>query len=202
MKKILQRKTVLCFFFFFLFSCVTVNIYFPAKEVGQAADTIVEEVRGAPPQEGQQPPIKQPSGAEGQSNLRSLIHTALSVTTVMAEEATSVSNPTIRALKEAMKQRYPSLKPFFSRGNVGENNAGLLEVRNTEGLGLQDKGALQNLVAAENRDRESLYAEVAKALNIDSSLISQVKQRFAESWQRSCLKGWWVQQPDGSWAQK
>jgi uncharacterized protein YdbL (DUF1318 family) len=202
MKKILQRKIILCLLLFFLFSCVTVNIYFPAKEVEQAADTIVEDVRGVPPKEGQKPAIEQPSGKEGQSSLRQMIHGALSVTTVMAQEAASVSNPTIRALKQAMKQRYPSLQPFFSRGNIGESNAGLVEVRSTEGLSLQDKGALQNLVAAENRDRESLYAEVAKALNIDPSLVSQVKQKFAESWQRSCSKGWWIQQPDGSWVQK
>jgi uncharacterized protein YdbL (DUF1318 family) len=202
MKRMVRPKIVLCFFLFFLFSCVTVNIYFPAKEVGQAADTIVEEVRGAQPKESQQPAIEKPSGAEGQSGLKELMHAALSVPSVMAQEATSVSNPTIRALKEAMKQRYPALKPFFSRGSIGENNTGLLEIRNTEGLSLQERGALQNLVAAENRDRESLYEEVSKALNIDPSLISQVKQRFAESWQRSCLKGWWIQQPDGAWVQK
>jgi hypothetical protein len=67
-----------------------------------------------------------------------------------------VSTPTVRALREKMKGRFPLLKPFYDKGNVGENNRGLLEIRVTEGLGLKDKAQLNGLVEAENKVRTAL----------------------------------------------
>ncbi len=56
-------------------------------------------------------------------------------------------------------------------GNVGETNIGLVEIRDETGLNLQAKAALRKLVKDENGDRMKLYAEVAKALNIEASQI-------------------------------
>jgi uncharacterized protein YdbL (DUF1318 family) len=86
-----------------------------------------------------------------------------------AQEATSVSTPAIRALKDSMKSRFPSLKPYFDAGNIGETNLGMLEVRDEAGLNLQAKAALRNLVKDENSDRARLYAEVAQALKIEAA---------------------------------
>ena len=46
MKKYFAGKSVLPFIVFFIASCVTINIYFPAAAVEKAADRIVEEVWG------------------------------------------------------------------------------------------------------------------------------------------------------------
>jgi len=51
-------------------------------------------------------------------------------------------------------------------------------------LGLKEIRDLKALVGAENKDRETLYAEVAKALVIDSSQINKVAEIFAEEWQK------------------
>ena len=177
-------------------ACITVNIYFPEATVKRTAEEIVEEVRG---QEAQK------EGMGSRSALPSMCPRSRAfglVPAAYAQEATTVSTPAIRALKEAMKKRFAELKPWFSGGNVGEGNAGLIDLRDEAGLGLQAKAALRKLVKDENADRERLYAEVAKALDIEASQVQRVRRIFAESWIASAEPGWWVQQEDGRWVRK
>ncbi len=179
----------------FVLACITVNIYFPEATVKQAAEQIVDEIRKKDAEK---------SGQEAVKKLAALPESApfSFVPTAYAQEATSVSTPAIRALKEAMKNRFPALKPYFDGGNIGETNKGLLEVRDEAGLNLQAKAALRNLVKDENGDRGKLYAEVAKSLNIEASQIERIQKIFAESWIKSAEAGWWIQQEDGAWVKK
>lgn len=177
----------------FVFSCITVNIYFPEATVRTAAEEIVQEIRK--------------KDGEGGSATGALLGgprtTAFSlVPAAWAQEETTVSNPAIRALKETLRSRFPALKPFFAGGNIGETNKGLLEVRDEAALGLKEKAALRSLVKDENGDRTKLYAEVAKALNIEASQIERVQKIFAESWIKNAEPGWWVQNESGAWAKK
>lgn len=177
------------FFFMTLFSCVTINIYFPEATVKQAAEEIVEEVRKTEDQK------KKNEGAllSGSFSL---------VPSAYAQQETEVSTPAIRALKESLKARFPALKPFFGRGTIGEGNDGYVQVRDESGISLKEKAELRNLVKEENADRRNLYAEVARALNIDASQISRIQKIFAESWMKNSEPGWWVQNEDGEWMKK
>jgi uncharacterized protein YdbL (DUF1318 family) len=179
----------------FVLACITVNIYFPEATVKQAAEQIVDEIRKKDADK---------SGQEAVKKLAALPESApfSFVPAAYAQEATSVSTPAIRALKEAMKNRFPALKPYFDGGNIGETNKGLLEVRDEAGLNLQAKAALRNLAKDENGDRGKLYAEVAKSLNIEASQIERIQKIFAESWIKSAAAGWWIQQDDGAWVKK
>ena len=176
-------------------ACITVNIYFPEATVKQAAAEIVDEIRKT---EGEK---KAPEALAALPEPARAPRFAL-VPMAYAQEATSVSTPAIRALKESMKDRFPTLKPYFDAGNVGESNKGLLEVRDETGLNLQAKAALRNAVRDENGDRTKLYAEVAKALNIEASQIEKIQKIFAEEWAKSAAAGWWVQNEAGAWAKK
>jgi uncharacterized protein YdbL (DUF1318 family) len=179
----------------FVLACITVNIYFPEATVKQAAEEIVDEIRKKDAEK---------SGQEAVKKLASLPDPApfSFVPGAYAQEATSVSTPAIRALKEAMKNRFPALKPYFDGSNVGETNKGMVEVRDEAGLNLQAKAALRNLVKDENGDRTKLYAEVAKSLNIEASQIERIQKIFAESWIKAAAPGWWIQQEDGAWVKK
>ncbi len=176
-------------------ACITVNIYFPEAEVKQAAAQIVDEIRK------QDAEKKAPETVAALPEVRPAPSFSL-VPAAYAQEETTVSNPAIRALKDSMKNRFPSLKPYYDAGNIGETNKGLLEVRDETGLNLQAKGALRNLVKDENADRMKLYAEVAKALNIEASQIEKIQKIFAAEWDKAAVAGWWVQKEDGSWAKK
>jgi uncharacterized protein YdbL (DUF1318 family) len=179
----------------FVLACITVNIYFPEATVKQAAEQIVDEIRKKDAEK---------TGEEAIKKLTSLQESApfSIVPAAYAQEATSVSTPAIRALKEAMKNRFPALKPSFDGGNIGETNKGMVEVRDEAGLNLQAKAALRNLAKDENGDRTKLYAEVAKALNIEASQIERIQKIFAESWIKSAAAGWWIQQEDNTWVKK
>ena len=163
----------------FVFSCVTINIYFPAEKVESVAGEIVDEIRdrkGGEKESG----LKNP---EAHSLLEAL-RAALFPSVVWAAEITDVSNPTIRALKQKMKTRYAQMKPYYQKGMLKEKDDGYVSVGSAKGLGLKGKRDLNNLVGAENNDRKTLYGEIAKALKIDPGQISKVAKIFAKEWQK------------------
>ena len=160
-----------------LFACVTINIYFPAEKVESVAGDIVKDIRG-----------KKPDQKGDQSNnggaFLPKIRIVLSLSNAWAQDVTTVSNPTIRALKEKMKARFQALKPYYKKGALKEGNNGYLSVSNAGGLNLKEKRDINGLVDAENSDRKTLYSEVAKALKIDPSQTGRIAGIFAKEWQK------------------
>jgi uncharacterized protein len=185
--KILNRpKTisaiVLCFLL--VAACVTINIYFPAEKVESVAGEIVNDIRSLKPgEEGQLPPQKKDESFLHRTTR--LAQLALGPSIVIAEEATTVSNPAIRALKESMKARFQTLKPFYAKKMISEGQDGYVALGDTAGLDLKGLRDLKGLIAAENRDRQALYQEVARALKIDPSQVGKVAEIFAKEWQKS-----------------
>jgi uncharacterized protein len=114
----------------------------------------------------------------------------------------NVSNPAIRGLRDSIKRRSGAIKPYMDKGSVGINQDGLLVIRSSEGLSLKDRAEVQQLIEAENRDREALYAEIAKANNIPSDAVPKIKGIFARSWIDQAQSGWWIQDSQGNWKRK
>ena len=162
-----------------IFACVTINIYFPAEKVESVAGEIVDEIRGRKPADKD----KQSKNQKAPSLL--LIKIALSPSVSWAQDVTTVSNPTIRALKQKMKTRFAQMKPFYQKGMLNEGDNGYVSPGNTKGLGLKEKRDLKNFIDAENRDRKRLYQEVANALKVDPGQISRVAEIFAKEWQKA-----------------
>jgi len=163
----------------FIFACVTINIYFPAEKVESVASDIVDEIRG-----------RKPAGKDGQPKTQKdsflkLFRQALSPSVSWAQDAMTVSNPTIRALKQKMRTLFAQMKPYYRKGMLVEGSNGYVSTGNTGGLGLREKRNLKNLVDAENKDRSRLYKEVAKALKIDASQTSRIAEIFAKEWQKA-----------------
>jgi uncharacterized protein YdbL (DUF1318 family) len=183
---------------FLVSSCVTVNIYFPAAAVERAADQIVKETWGDPAEKARkEPPQSRFVNPEAVRVVFNLVNEA------HAQEADiDVSNPAIRALKDSIKKRSDSIKPFMDRGNVGITRDGLLTIRGTDGLNLKERAEAQQLVEAENRDREALYLEIAKANNIARESVPKIKAIFARSWIEQARPGWWIQDAQGNWLKK
>lgn len=182
---------------FLVSACVTVNIYFPAAAVERAADQIVKETWGGP---GEQ---EKPKSEPQSKNLFSPILSVVFVDDAYAQEADiNISNPAIRALKESIRVRSDAIKPYMDRGNIGIAQDGLLAIRTTEGLSLKERAETKQLVDAENRDREALYAEIAKANNIATESIPRIKMIFAKSWMDQARPGWWIQDNQGNWKKK
>jgi uncharacterized protein YdbL (DUF1318 family) len=174
-------------------SCVTVNVYFPAREVEKKAGDIVDDIRkdtGAPPA----PAGPQSSWKEG------LYGYWLNGSLAWAQK--QGDSPAVQNLKKQMADRFPRLTPYFQKGAVGEGFKGFVEVREAGTLSAAEKTEIKQLVEAENRDRQALYREVAKSMNVSPDQISKVQRIFADKWQQSSAPGWWVQKEDGKWVQK
>jgi uncharacterized protein YdbL (DUF1318 family) len=181
-----------------LSACVTVNIYFPAAAVERAADEIVKETWGGPKGTSER--------VQPQSLLPFAPHPILSLSLTreaFAQEADiNVSNPAIRGLRDSIKRRSGAIKPYMDKGSAGINQGGLLVVRSSEGLSLKERAEIQQLIEAENRDREALYSEIAKANNIPSDAVPKIKGIFARSWIDQAQSGWWIQDSQGNWQRK
>ncbi|MGD8536847.1 MAG: DUF1318 domain-containing protein [Candidatus Aminicenantes bacterium] len=187
-------------FFLFLFSCLTINIYFPEAEVQKAAEEIVDEIRKEAEDKDKKDKDSQMAEMEQAMNRGGGSFSLIS--SLYAQEPTDISTPKIRALKQSMKDRFPKLKPFFAKSNVGEGNDGFVKVRDESGLNLKDKAMLRNLVKDENNDRKNMYAEVARAMEIEASQIPKIQKIFAALWIKEAESGWWIQRENGEWAKK
>ena len=96
------------------------------------------------------------------------------------------------AVKVRMNQRLSHLDQLKAKGAVGENNRGMLELRG----GDTDAG---DTVAAENRDRTIVYAEIAKQTGTH---VEQVARARARQIAAGSASGVWLQKDDGSWYRK
>jgi len=187
--------------FFFLFSCLTINIYFPEAEIQKTADEIVKEIRKSEEEKKEEKKNVSDAG-KAQKILSERGNSFSLIPAAYAQEEVEVSTPKIRALKQSLKERFPKLRPFFDKGNVGETNDGFIRIRDESGLNLKEKALLRNLEKDENNDRRNLYSEIAKALDVDPSQINRVRKIFAERWINEAKAGWWIQKEDGGWIKK
>jgi uncharacterized protein len=96
------------------------------------------------------------------------------------------------ALKDRMLARVPAINNLKDKGLIGENNTGYLEYR----TGARPQ---QELIKAENQDRKTVYAEIARKQNVDITLVGQ---RRAKQIRDIGGQGHWFQQPDGTWYKK
>lgn len=192
-------KRILVLTAFFVSACVTVNIYFPAAAVERAADQIVKETWGGPGEPAKASPKPQSFNRVLPARFALLSF----VGEAHAQEADiNVSNPAIRALKDSIRERSNAIKPFMDRGNIGLAQDGLLTIHSADGLNLKERAETKQLVDAENRDRENLYAEIAKANGIQKESIPRIKNIFARSWLDQARPGWWIQDGQGNWRKK
>jgi uncharacterized protein YdbL (DUF1318 family) len=178
-----------------MMACVTVNVYFPAKEVEKKAGEIVDEIR-----KKDQPPPGTPSGP--QSKWEVICAIILNHGLAFAQKEAEASTPAMQQLKKQMNERFSRLTPFFQKGALGENNKGFLEMREIKGLSPVERNELKQLLEAENRDRKALYQEVATSMKIQANQIGKVQRIFADKWQQAATSGWWIQKEDGQWLQK
>ncbi len=96
------------------------------------------------------------------------------------------------AVRTRIEQRLSQVDVLKGQGAVGENNGGYLEVRG----GGADVAAV---VAAENKDREMVYAVLAQKTGTSAEQVG--KSRAAKILQ-SASSGVWVQDEGGNWKKK
>ncbi len=194
-------------FLIIMVSCavITVNIYFPEKDVKEAYKALEEELM-TPNQEKEK---KQPVHEPERSFRFEINSTAYAQEPGLSDKIASIVKnmpDVVQAYKE-MGARIVHTDRLRDSGMVGEANNGLLVPREKT-LVPDDK----TIVTLENANRQTVMEGMAKAIVRINRLpqteanLSQVRpqaiEQFAEIRRDSAKKGWWIQLPNGNWAKK
>lgn len=203
-----------------LAACVTVNVYFPAAAAEQAADRIIDTVTSQQKSNDTAPPKTPPNSRAAPSGGQPVLLAATREQPVLLAAAGAllnllipaaqaqgspnldVSGPEIRAVTASMQQRFGQLKKYFDAGVIGLTTDGLVAVRDQNAVALAERAVVTRLVTEDNRDRETLYAELAKA-NKHPEWEPDIRRTFARRWvERGAQGGWYYQDTGGKWVQK
>ena len=93
-----------------------------------------------------------------------------------------------------MKERLPEVIKAKGEGTVGEGVDGLLHIRAEE-----PSAELEKMVASENKDREALFANLAKKTKGSTAEAAKI---FAKAMIGKGKKGHWFRSSKGAWKQK
>jgi len=196
--------------FLILVSCaiITVNIYFPEKEVKEAYKELERELM-TPGGQGQEPTSK-PEGKPGGSSKFELISSAYAQEAGLADNIAQIVKrmpEVVNAYKE-MGARLPAIDKLRDSGAVGEGKDGLLVVRDEKLMTPENR----RLVDMENGNRRIVINGMARAIirinrvpeneaNL-KQVLPQAVEQFAALRRDSAKKGWWIQDQYGNWTKK
>jgi len=95
-------------------------------------------------------------------------------------------------IKSRMLNRKPVIDALKDQGIIGENNKGFLEF-------IGNRKEKEQVVHAENMDRQTVYNEIAGQQNTSPELVGK---RRAIQLEEKSETGHWVQSQEGKWYQK
>ena len=195
---------------------ITVNVYFPEKDVKSAYKSLEEELLQTPKKEQEEAPKS--SLWQGRQLLLAVTRTwrTMLVTEAMAQDDLSrriteeiKGYPEVIAAYKGIGQRLARLNQLRDQGLVGEANDGKAALR----AGPPQVGnAEASLLREENSDREVVINGMAKAIlkltqqqgtpaNL-ARVKTQASETFASIRRDAARSGWWVQLPNGTWTRK
>lgn len=186
-------------------ACITVNVYFPAAAAEKAADRIINEVYGKDAQGVD--PTESDSNEQGLHLLPDETPQGFSLFDLLLPAAHAqqpnidVSSPAISKLKASMKARHADLTTYYTSSAIGMTSNGSITLRDAKAVSIKERGRVNQLVSAENRDRDVLYAEIAKA-NGHPEWEQDIRDTFARRWVANAPAGWYFQDGAGNWKPK
>jgi hypothetical protein len=100
--------------------------------------------------------------------------------TSLAQDEIKTESPSINAIKKSLSDRYALLKTHFESGHAGLTHDGLVALR-ARPSAPEVLETLERLIADENKDRETLIREIARA-NGRPEWEDNLRATFAERW--------------------
>lgn len=191
---------------FFIVSCavITVNIYFPEKDVKEAYKNLEKELMKTDEKTDDKKPGKPESSIRFE-----FVSSAYAQEAGLADRISEIVKKmpdVVNAYKE-MGARIADTDRLRDSGAVGEGNNGLLVVREKT-LTPDDK----KLIDMENENRKTVIKGMAKAIirinrvpenqeNLNQ-VLPQATDQFAAIRRDTAKKGWWIQDASGNWTKK
>jgi hypothetical protein len=188
-------------------ACVTINVYFPEAAAVEAADRIIDKVRGesdAGIGGDNSTLLERPRAVNHESVILAFAQHVggFLISDANAQSAIDFDKPSPekQALESSLAGRFPSLKPYFDSGAIGLTDSSLIEFRDRNLVPLKDRNAVVQLVNAQNNDWIALYTEIAR-LNGHPEWQDNIRRTFAERWIAKADRGWYYRE-GGAWKQK
>jgi uncharacterized protein YdbL (DUF1318 family) len=205
---------------------ITVNVYFPEKDVKQAYKSLDEMLlkqdgETKPPAQQQTPAVnpageeeQKPAEEKPQSRLNdslldlSMVAVAFAAENIADELAIEMSGmPEVLKAYDEMKESLPQLNALRDSGAVGENKQGLIWILDKGKLGGNDA-----LVRKVNDSRKVVITGMARAiLKVNKqpetkATMNQVMGKAAAMYgdvrREEAKPGWWIELANGKWVQK
>ncbi|MBI5633507.1 MAG: DUF1318 domain-containing protein [Nitrospirae bacterium] len=184
---------------------ITVNIYFPEKDVKEAYKVLEKELMGTDKKIDENKPAGKPESSIQFEFVRSAYAQEPGLADKIAEAVRKMPD-VVNAYKE-MGARIADTDRLRDSGGVGEGNNGLLMERE-KGLSPADK----KIIDAENENRKTVINGMARAIirinrqpetsdNL-KQVIPQATAQFASIRRDSAKKGWWIQDSSGNWGKR
>ena len=118
-----------------------------------------------------------------------------------AEPDFNISTPAILLLKKSMANRFVQLRTYLEVGVIGFTQDGGIALRDAATVELKALLALDALIVAENKDRATLYREIARA-NGRPEWESNLRATFGLRWIGRMPPGWFYRDEKGQWLKK
>lgn len=194
---------------------ITVNVYFPEKDVQQAYKSLDEMLlkQGDAAGKGDQAPPETNDVEKPRSGLQpfrfSLVPEAVAQESATADALAVelAAMPDVLAAYDEMRARLPRLNALRESGAVGETFQGLVTVRDTSRA-----AEAQPIVEAENRNRKAVITGMARAIikinrqketkGAMNQLLPQAAASYAATRKEEAKPGWWLLTAPDRWVQK
>jgi hypothetical protein len=210
MRKKIRFSTLACVVIIAACAVITVNIYFPEKDVKEAYKTLEKELMTDQGNGVQNPETKPVEKPKPESFMRfNFVSTAYAQESGMAERIAEMVKrmPDVVDAYREMGARIGDTDRLRDSGAAGEGNDGLLVPRERT-LSPQD----EKIMAMENQNRLTVIRGMAKAIvrvnraqetpeNLNQ-VLPQAREQFAAIRRDAAKKGWWIQDANGNWSRK
>lgn len=206
MKKRVMVLTGILFLTMVACMVITVNIYFPEKEVKEAFKALEKELMTPEGEKQKTKPDVKPGSSLKFEWVASANAQEPGLSDKIAEMVKRMPD-VVNAYKD-MGGRIADTDKLRENGAVGEGNGGMLVIRDERLLNPDQ----QKVVAAENENRKTVINGMAKAIirinrapeneqNL-KQVMPQAVEQFASIRRETAKKGWWIQSQDGNWTRK
>lgn len=112
-----------------------------------------------------------------------------------------INTPAIMLLQKSMANRFLQLRPYLESGAIGLTHDGAIIWRDAASIDANALLMLDSLINEENKDRATLYREIARA-NRRPEWESDLRSTFGKRWIARLPVGWFYRSAGGMWVKK
>ncbi len=120
---------------------------------------------------------------------------------VATEAEFNVRSASVIIIRQNLVERHTQFEPHYRAGAIGYTRNGFVAVRDPQLIPAETRVKIVGLVTEENKDRETMYREIARA-NGRADWESQLQSIFGTRWIMRAPLGWYIRDSYGQWMKK